>query len=348
MKMKKMKVLAMMLVGMFIFTACTAQAPAAPPVEEPAPAEEPAEGEEVAEEGWVPEEDVEFIIPFGAGGGSDVFARKIIEIISKNNMAPVNFVATNKPGGSGVVGYTYMNGKGESNYIMATTSSSFYSQPLTGNSPLSITEDFEFVAHMAKDPSLFAANKDLGFTTLEEVVEYAKANPGDLKYGGTGNVSDDAILMYMINELAGIELVYVPYDSGADVLAAILGGHIDVCAISPSEGGEHLESGALVPLAVSSDDRVSILPDVPTFLELGYDITHQQSRGVVMNDGTPEEVLDYYSDLFHQVAETDEWKSFLEENVMGNVFYDNEEYVDFNADLTQKYIKFMEMIERNQ
>jgi tripartite-type tricarboxylate transporter receptor subunit TctC len=67
-----------------------------------------------------------------------------------------------------------------------------------------------------------------------------------------------------------------------------------------------------------------------------------------MNDGTPEEVLDYYSDLFQQVSETDEWKAFLEENVMGNVFYDNEEYVDFNADLTQKYIKFMEMIERNQ
>ncbi len=350
MKIRMMKLLALMLVSMFIFTACSSPEPEAPAVEEPAeePTEEPAAEEEVAVEGWVPTEDVEFIIPFGAGGGSDVFARKIVEIISRNNMAPVNFVATNKPGGSGVVGYTYMNGKGESNYIMATTSSSFYSQPLTGNSPLSITEDFEFVAHMAKDPSLFAANADLGFTTLEEMVEYAKANPGDLKYGGTGNVSDDAILMYMVNELAGIELVYVPYDSGADVLAAILGGHIDVCAISPSEGGEHLETGALVPLAVSSDDRVAILPDVPTFTELGFDITHQQSRGVVMNGGTPVEVLDYYSDLFQQVSETEEWQTFLSENVMGDVFYDNEEYVDFNADLTEKYIKFMDMIERNQ
>ena len=119
-----------------------------------------------------------------------------------------------------------MNGRGAGNeYVMATTSSSFYSQPLSGLSPLSLDDDFTYIAHLVKDPTLFAAGKHIGLNTLEEVIEYAKANPRVLKYGGTGNVSDDAILMYMINELTGIELVYVPYNSGAEVLAAILGGH---------------------------------------------------------------------------------------------------------------------------
>lgn len=343
---KLIKLLALMLVGVVILAGCSS-AQSEEPVAEPEPAvEEVEEVEEVV--GWVPTEDIEFVIPFSAGGGSDVFARKIIEIITTKEMAPVNFVAVNKSGGSGVVGYTYLNSKGASNYSMATTSSSFYSQPIMGNSPLTIPDDFEFVAHMAKDPNMIVAKPELGINTFEDLVAYVKDHPGELKYGGTANASDDTILMYMINELADIELVYVPFDSGGDILASILGGHIDLAAMSPSEGGEHLESGSLIPLAVSSDSRVEILPEVPTFLELGYDITHQQSRGVVMNGGTPKEVLDYYSDLFQQVSETEEWKAFLSENVMGNVFYDNEEYAVFNADLTQKYIKFMDMIARNQ
>lgn len=338
------KLIALLLIGIFVLTGC-APKPAETPAPAPAPAETPAAPAEPT--AWVPEKDVEVVIPFSAGGGSDVFARKVLEIIAKNNMAPVNFVPVNKPGGSAVVGYTYMNAKGVDDYVMATTSSSFYSQPLTGNSPLSCYDDFAFVAHMAKDPSLFAAKKD-SFKTLEEVVEFAKANPGKLKYGGTGNVSDDAILMYMINELAGIELTYVPYDSGAEVLAAILGGHIDVCAISPSEAGEHLTSGGLVPLAVSADERISSVPDVPTFTEAGYDINHQQSRGIVMNAGVSEEVLAYYSDLLKQVSETDEWKAFLEENFMTNSYMDKDEYADFNNELADKYSKFMEIIAKAQ
>ena len=336
------KLLVLLMIGMLVLSGCNSQEAAVEPE-----ADEPAETQETAE-GWVPEEDVEFIIPFSPGGGSDVFARKMVEIIAKNDMAPVNFVPTNKPGGSGVVAYSHMNGQGANNYIMATTSSSFYTQPLSGNSPLNCYDDFTFVAHMAKDPTLVAAYEGLGMTSLEEVIEYAKENPGELKYGGTGNASDDTILMYMLNELAGIELTYVPYDSGGEVLAAVLGGHIDICAASPSEGKEHLEAGTLVPLAVSADERLSILPDVPTFLESGYDINHQQSRGVVMNAGVSEEVLDYYADLFHRVSETDEWKAFLEDNVMGISYMGVEEYTEFNNELADKYTKFLETIQRAQ
>ena len=106
-----------------------------------------------------------------------------------------------------------------------------------------------------------------------------------LKYGGTGNVSDDAIVMNMINKYCGVDLVYVPYDSGGEVLAAILGGHIDICGMSPSEAGEHISSGALIPLAACADERLESLPDIPTFSDAGGDIAHQKSRGGVMNSG---------------------------------------------------------------
>ena len=299
-------------------------------------------------EGWVPTENIEVVIPFSAGGGSDIFARKLIEIIETQHMCPVNLIPTNKPGGSGVVGYTYLSSKGDSPYSIATTSSSFYSQPLTGNSPLSCYDDFDFVSHLCKDPTLMVANPARNFADLQAMIDYAKANPGKLKYGGTGNVSDDAILMYMLNDIAGINLVYVPYDSGAEVLAAVLGGHIDLCGISPAEAGEHLSTGSLAPLAVSADRRLDILADVPTFLELNIDINHQQSRGVVMNAGQPQEVLDYYSDLMYRVTETPEWQQFLADNVMMEAYMDTTEYTAFNVELANDYTEFLAIVMATQ
>lgn len=297
-----------------------------------------------SETGWVPTETIEMVIPFSAGGGSDVFARKIVEIIESKKLCPVSIIPTNKPGGSGVVGYTYLNSKGDSPYFIATTSSSFYSQPLSNNSPLSCYDDFSFVSHLCKDPNLVVSGTSRGFTNLQDMITFAKANPGTLKYGGTGNVSDDAILMYMLNALCDIELVYVPYDSGAEVLAAVLGGHIDICCMSPSEAGEHLTSGSLIPLAVSADERLSIIPDVPTFEEEGIAMRHQQSRGVVMNAGVPQEAVEYYSDLMRQVSETEEWQMFLKDNVMVGAYMPTEEYVEFNKSLADDYKEFLGII----
>ncbi len=294
--------------------------------------------------GWVPTQTIEMVIPFSAGGGSDIFARKIVEIIETKKLCPVNIIPNNKPGGSGVVGYTYLNSKGDSPYYIATTSSSFYSQPLSNNSPLSCYDDFSFVSHLCKDPTLIAANPARGFKNLQNMIDFAKANPGVLKYGGTGNVSDDAILMHMLNELSGIKLVYVPYDSGAEVLAAILGGHIDLCGMSPSEAGEHLISGSLVSLAVSADHRLDIIPDVPTFKEEGVDISHQQSRGVVMTSGVPQEAVYYFSDLMRQVTETEEWQRFLNDNVMVASYMPTEEYTEFNKELADNYKEFLAII----
>ncbi len=341
------KAMAYLLTAAILLAGCSAPAAASTGNAPTASASGSAPAAGTASEGWIPTKDIEMVIPFSAGGGSDIFARKLIEIIQKNQLCPVNIVPTNKPGGSGVVGYSYMSAKGKDNYVLATTSSSFYSQPLTGNSPLSCYDSFSFVSHLCKDPTLLAANAKRDFTSLQDIIDFAKANPGVLKYGGTGNISDDAILMHMINVLTDIELIYVPYDSGAEVLAAILGGHIDLCGISPAEAGEHLVAGTLTPIAVSADDRLSIIPEVPTFLELGVEINHQQSRGVVMNAGIPEEVVKYYSELFKKVSETEEWQSFLTENVMAKAYMDYKEYQKFNDRLADNYKTYFEIINQN-
>ena len=301
-------------------------------------ASEPAE--------WVPTKDIEFVIPFGAGGGNDVMVRKIIEIIEKNNLCPVNIVPVNKSGGSGVVGYTYLISLGAGNeYALASTSASFYTQPLTGNSPYTPDEtNFSFAAHMVKDPVVIVANPALGLNNMKDVVDYAKAHPGELKWGGVGNASDDAIIMYMLNDVAGIDLTYVPYDDGGLLQAAVLGGHIGLAPVSLYEVQEHLEAGTMVAIAACADERFTALPDVPTVIEEGYDIAHQQSRGIVMNAGVAEEVLAYYSDLFRQVSETPEWQEFTEANAMTNSFMPYDEFDDYAKEMMDDYSKYLALI----
>ena len=307
--------------------------------------EKPAKDTKGAKAGasWTPKKDIEFVIPFGAGGGNDVMVRKIIEIIKKNNLCPVNIVPVNKKGGSGVVGYTYLKSKAkDKDYALASTSASFYTQPIVGNSPFTPTEkDFSFVAHMVKDPVVIASNPARGFKNLKDVVAYAKKNPGKLMWGGVGTVSDDAIIMYMLNEVAGINITYVPYDDGGLLHAAAIGGHVDLSVPSLAEGKELLESGKLTALAACSDKRFKDLPKVPTTVEEGFKINHSQSRGIIMNPGVKPEVLKFYSDLFKKVAETKEWKEFAQKGAMEEAFMPYDEYAKFAKDMYADYEKYL-------
>ena len=165
--MKKLMALLLAAIMVFALTACGGDTPASTPAA--SGASTPAASEST---GWVPTKDIEFVIPFGAGGGNDIMVRKMVEIIEKYKLCPVNIVPVNKKGGSGVVGYTYLKDyKAGYEYALASTSASFFTQPITGNSPFSPdTKDFSFVAHLVKDPSVICASKKWDFKTIDDIV----------------------------------------------------------------------------------------------------------------------------------------------------------------------------------
>ncbi len=178
------------------------------------------------------------------------------------------------------------------------------------------------------------------------MVDYAKEHPGELKWGGVGNASDDAIIMYMLNNIAGIDLTYVPYDDGGMCQAALLGGHIGLSTVSLAEAEEHMAAGNMVALAACADERFDAIPEVPTAAEQGFDIGHQQSRGIVMNAGVPEEVLAYYSDLFQRVSETEDWIEYAESNAMTVSFMPYQEFAAYAAEMLEDYTTYLGMIPR--
>ena len=278
----------------------------------------PAESQET---GWAPKEDIEFIVGNSAGGGADLFTREVVSIIDQYDMCPVNITVVNKPGSSHVVGYTYLLDHGD-DYHLDVTSASFFTQPVSGNSPFQF-EDFSYVAMLCKDPNLVFAAPNAGFSDIYSMIQYAKDNPGAVSVAGSSAYSDDAILCNMLQESCGLELNYVTYESGADVLAAVMGGHVQLGILNPAEVGDNIAAGNVTPIVVSAEKRVNMegMENVPTFKEAGVDIEHEQPRGFVMSSAASPEAVSYYAELLGKVAKTPEWKEYLEEQCMEEDIY---------------------------
>jgi putative tricarboxylic transport membrane protein len=291
---------------------------------------------------WTPEKPITILVGNSAGGGADLFAREIAKIITDNRFCDQPVVVENKPGGGHSIAFTYIVDRKDP-YIIGVTSSSYFTVPLSGNSPVS-PADFTPVAHLVTDPTMVLLKKNTPFKSIEELIEYAKANPGKLKFAGSSSVSDDRILCEKINEVLGIEIQYVTFESGSDVLATLLGGHADMGAMNPSEATEHAENGTLTPLAVAAPERFAGLPDTPTFIDLGYNIVQQSNRSFVVAKGIPQEVVDYYSDMFEKAANTSEWKEYTDLNGMFQKFLNAADYVPYHEELLKEYKIYIDKI----
>ena len=250
-----------------------------------------------------PEKDIQYVVTAGVGGGSDILARTLAKVIQEKKLLPVNMLIENRTGGSGAVGYTYINAQQGNPYVLGGVGVSFFTTPLLGKMPINY-KSFTPLGAIARSPYILAVAATSPIKSLDDL----KAAKG-LKIGTAGAVSDPAILAHMTNRQLGTDIKVVPYDGEGEVLAAILGGHLDLLFGNPNEILEQIKAGAIRPLAVTSPERMTSLPDVPTFKELGHDITHTQLRGIIMPAGTPAETVAYWEGVLKTVAESPEWRA---------------------------------------
>lgn len=249
-----------------------------------------------------PTRDITMIVPFAAGGGSDVVARNIANVINGLGLLPVTVIVENRPGGSGAIGYSYLAQQEGNPYYVGTVSAGFYTTPLTGGSPVTY-RDFTPLAAIATDPFVLAVAAESDIHTLEDLQAQ-----GSLVTGTSGAVSDPTMLAHILEDILDISIQVVPYDSGGEVLSAQLGGHTDFIFLNPSEILPQVEAGELRAVVVTTEERMSRLPEVPTMLELGHDVTVQQLRGLLAPQGVSDEVIAFWEDILEQVADSDMWR----------------------------------------
>lgn len=259
-----------------------------------------------------PSKPVELVVPFGAGGSIDMHSRAIVAVIPQYLGGPM--VVSLKPGGSGAIGTEYVARSKPDGYTLLFGSSG-PNTALHHVRDLPYTrEDFIPIAKINHSPNLFVVRADSPFQTMEDLIEYAKQNPGKVTYSSSGPFGSNHIPAEMFAEAAGLDLVHVPFDGGGPSLMAALGGQVDFGSVMPTQARPLVEAGKMRALAIMDTERdKGNLKDVPTLIELGYDATFAMWRTVLAPKDTPEEVVTQLRDAFRQLVEDPTFIQMIEQ-----------------------------------
>ncbi len=287
-----------------------------------------------------PKRAIEIIVPFGAGGSADIMTRQLANMMRDYVDKPVNVI--NKAGSGGIDGMNYVAQAPADGYTVLQITPSHAIAEALGRPNADLTGGFEPVANFQKDIQVFGVAKNSPFNTIDEVLEYAKENPGKLKIGGTSPGGLDNYMADGFAEKAGIELTYVPYNSAAETKAAVLGGELDIYQDKVISFLTMVRSGDIRPLVVLHDERLDMieeLKDVPTTVEKGIEFIQGSWRGFAVKAGTPQEIKDYLADVIEKVYNSDEYREAAEKDMSDIIpgFMGQEEYGQMWKDEISKF-----------
>lgn len=244
-----------------------------------------------ASEKW-PEQSITMIVPFPAGGGGDTLARLVAEPLAKE--LGQSIVVDNRAGAGGNIGTSIASRATPDGYTLAYSTNGtqgtnhwLYKDP--GYKP----DDFEPISRFTIIAAAMAVKEDAPFKSIQDVLEHAKKNPGELTCGSAGNGTTSHLACEMLKQRTDVEIMHVPYKGGAAAMTDLRAGRIDILIdVMPALAGQ-VKAGTVRLLGVTSDQRVPSNPDVPTFQEAGVpNYSFVAWDGIFAPKGTPEAILD--------------------------------------------------------
>jgi tripartite-type tricarboxylate transporter receptor subunit TctC len=256
-----------------------------------------------------PTKPVEMTVLFGAGSGADLLARKLAEIAGKNLAQPVMVV--NRTGAGGAIGYNYLRGQAPDGYAIVWNSNSISTAYHAGNMNFDYTT-FSGVAEMTTEPVSLAVKSDAPWKDLGEFMDYAKKNPGKVRIGNSGRGSFTHLTGVALENKTGAKFTHVPFGQALAV-ATVLGDKIEASIQLPAEIVSQVRGKQVRILAVTGESRLPSLPDVPTFKEMGIEMTLSLWRGIAVPKGTPDAVIARLEAAFKAAAGSPEFRTFADE-----------------------------------
>jgi tripartite-type tricarboxylate transporter receptor subunit TctC len=214
-----------------------------------------------------PSQPIKFIVPYPAGGATDTLARTIAQKLNEAWSQPV--LVENRAGAAGTIGNNFVAKANPDGYtVLVAITALIQQQSLMEKLPYDPLKDFAPVTLIARSPSMFAVPLDSPAKSLKEFVTMAKANPGKYSYGTYGAGTSSHIQGSLLNMQAGLDMVHVPFNGAAPLVTNLVGGQLPSAFVDSASARPHLKS--IRPLAVTGTQRIPGMPDVPTFVELGY------------------------------------------------------------------------------
>jgi tripartite-type tricarboxylate transporter receptor subunit TctC len=261
---------------------------------------------------WQPTRPIQLIAGFAPGGGSDIIARTIAEACAP--LFPVPLVVVNRPGAGGALAAEQVSRlPPDGTTLLLGGGSESTSLPAHRDLPYDPKKGFTAIIRLTRNAHFICAKGRGGrFTTMQAVIEAARARPEALTHGSAGVGTLSHSIFLLISRAAGVELLHVPYTGGGPQQQALVAGQIDLAVQASDELGGLVASGDMVPLAVAAAARHPGHPNVPTLRELGMDVVADNMKGWLGPAGMPPEMVSYFHDRFRQGMSAPAWQRFTE------------------------------------
>jgi tripartite-type tricarboxylate transporter receptor subunit TctC len=252
-----------------------------------------------------PAKEVQIIIPWAAGGATDLIFRALAATTGKYLGKAV--VVVNRPGGGSAVGYTEGMKAQPDGYTLTSAVTPLAILPHQVTTAYTY-KNFEPIINVVSDPSMFLVRSDAPWKSLKEFLDYAKKNPDMITVGNSGAGGGVHLVALAFEKAVGVKFNHIPFSGGGPSVTAILGGHINAVSVSPPEGIEHVKAGKLKIVALFAEKRFELFPDAPTVKEQNIDFVMGMWRGLIAPKGTPPDVVKKLHDAFKQGMEDPTFK----------------------------------------
>ena len=264
--------------------------------------------------GRYPARPIEFIVAGGPGGGLDIVAR-MVDDVGRREQMNATFLIANRDGGGGNVARAYLGSKKGDDHVLLCESNRVWLSELMGTTAEGI-ESTTPLARLTSDALVWAVRADSKFHNAQSVIDAVKRDPDSVRFGVGTIPSDDQFNILRPLRASGVDvstLKMAAFRSGGDLMTNLLGGHVDVVSASFSEAEGQAAAGRVRMLATASAARMgaAIASDVPTWRELGLDVTITHWRGVFGPPGMSREAVRYWDEFFSKLVATDAWKATL-------------------------------------
>ena len=281
-----------------------------------------------------PDKPVQYIIPFAAGGESDIAARLQAQFFSAKYKQEM--IVINKPGAGGALAWSQMNSmSGDGHTIVGVNLPHIVLQPLEPETQYK-TEDITPVYFFHYTPDAVIVAADSPFKTFADLVKAAKEKPGGVTIAGSGTNSANHVAQVRLDREVGAKTTYVPFKGTGDMIASILGGHVSA-AMSYSTLAIQ-QKGKMRMLAVATEKRLPQFPDVPTFKELGFDWVDGAYRGIGVPKSTPPAIRKQVSDMMEAINKDPEMRRKMFEGGFEQTDISVEMMPAFLKERTQEYL----------
>jgi len=276
-----------------------------------------------------PSKVVEFVVHVTPGGGTDVFARLVTEIMTRDKLVTQPLVVQSRTGGAGVVAFTYTKGKrGDPHTVLTMATGSFLTAASRPDLELGL-EQFTPLAFFARDPQGIIVNTESKYRTFKDLLDDAKARPGDIVCAVTSATGTGRQTLWKLEKETGSRFKFVTFKAGSEAILSVLGGHVPFTTENVSEAWAHIEAKKMRVLAVTTEQRMPALPDVPTLTELGYKVQIGTGRGFVMPAGVPKEAAAAMEALLEKVHKSARWQEYAVNNLYENRWMGSTEFTRY-------------------